>query len=412
MLHHPRLVMISLDAVSSGELETLLALPRFAALRKRGTLVTDVRSVFVSNTYPAHTSIITGVHPEKHRLTDNHRLPPGSTKEQWRYSRREIKAPTLYDRAAERGLSVCSLLYPVTGYAKIRWNIPEVPGPMSVPKRAWTMLGAGSPGFILSELVRLGWTFRGRGTAGLDDLMTRVAADALLRHKPDLLLLHLIDADTQKHRFGPQSPEAVHALERHDKRIGLVLDALRRAGTDRDTAILLFSDHGCLPVRQSVDPNEFLEDCGYIRRHQGKLAGYDAFFHNAGGSAFLRIYNEAKQAEILQAAKRLLDTAYTGRILTDREMRVSGMDGEYAFGIEAADGYSFGKRHLGQHGYTPEREGYYPFYLAVPAPDAEEADRLAGGTLTGGCITDICPLAAELLGIPAWEMDGINRLRR
>jgi len=412
MRQRPRLVMISLDAVSSDDLRTLLELPHFASLRSRGTLVRDVRSVFVSNTYPAHTSIITGMHPAGHGLTDNHRLPPGSRREKWRFSRHEIQAPTLYDRAAERGLSVCSILYPVTGGAGIRWNIPEVPGPMSIPRRAYTMLKAGSPGFLLASLLRFGWTFRGKGTAGLDDLTTRIAADALVRHKPDLLLLHLVDADSRKHDFGPASPEAVRAFERHDRRIGTLLEALRQAGTDADTAILVFSDHGCLPVERAVDPNRYLEDCGFIRKRRGRLLGFDAFFHCAGGSAFLRVYDPAKKEAVLQAAERFLEQPYVGRKLTAEELRISGMDREHVFGIEAADGCSFGKTHRGQHGYTPEREGYYPFYLAVPAPAAANAAESAGRTMSGGCITDICPLAAELLGIPLWEMDGVNRLRQ
>lgn len=387
--------MISLDAVSSDDLAFLMEQPNFAKLRERSTLVRDVNSVFVSNTYPAHTSIITGVHPDKHGIIENVFLRLDYENEIWRYNSKLIKVPTLYQKAAGMGMKVCSILYPVTGGADIKYNFPEIPGTMSAAKRMCRMVGQGSKGFVISTLLR---NIKNKGTKQpeLDETTTQRACEILSGPKPELLMLHLIDTDDQKHRYGPDSEQAKESLRRHDRRIGRIIESLHDAGTYEETGIIIFSDHGCLPVHTAVNPNEFLERKGLIR---------DAYFHLAGGSAFLKLYNPEKEEEVLSVFEELIDEPYVRRGLTNSEMEISGMEAEYIAGIGAMEGYCFGKEHLGQHGYTLDRAGYFPFYMAA-GQGIEE-----GGILSGGCIVDICPLAADMLGIPGWEMEGRNQLR-
>lgn len=401
-----RLILLSLDAVSSDDLEILQGLPNFALLCKRGTLVKDVSSVLVSNTYPAHTSIITGVHPNKHGIIENVFLSPLREHPKWRYHVQNVKAPTLYDKAVEQGMKVCSILYPVTGGAKIPLHIPEIAGHMPLLKRIHLMLTTGSAGFLLSSLRRFGKQFSGMNEPALDNFTTSIAVDALIRHKPELLMLHLIDVDAQKHDYGPASEQAKDALHRQDERIGRLVRALKKAGTYDESGIIVFSDHGCLPVHTAVDPNDFLCSHGLVRKENGKVTACDAYFHNAGGTAYLRLYNPQKQGLVKHLTEELQGQPYVSRLLTAEEMRISGMDSHHILGIEAADGYSFGEEHLGQHGYGLKREGYYPFYLAA-------GDGIPQGeTISGGCIVDICPLAAQMLDIPIWRMDGINRIEQ
>jgi predicted AlkP superfamily pyrophosphatase or phosphodiesterase len=401
-----RIIMVSLDAVSSSDLAHLLNYPNFARLKEQSTLVSYVSSVFISNTYPAHSSIITGVHPHKHELVDNLLLNPEKTWQDWRFNANLIKAPKLYDKAKDKGLRTCAILYPVTGQAAIRYNFPEIPGHMSLVKRFGLMMAGGSPGFILGSLLRFGRHFRGVAQPSLDDLTIRIAADALIRRRPELLLLHLLDTDDQKHRFGPQSQQARASLERHDRRLGLLIQALQTAGTYEETGILIFSDHGCLPVHTTADPNDFLVRKGLAQKERGRATRFEAYFHNAGCTAFLKIYNEQRRGEIEATARQILAEGYVLRELTPEEMRISGMDKEYALGIEAAGGFAFGEPHLGQHGYAlcpPENQ---PFYMAKGEGIPQ------GAELRGGSIVDICPLAAEMLELPLWSMDGENRIKR
>ncbi len=400
-----RLLMISLDAVSSDDLYVLSMLPNFSSLLKKGTLVRNVNSVFISNTYPCHTSIITGMLPNSHGITDNVYLLPKRKKQKWRFHSREIKEQTLYENAGHAGIKTCSILYPVTGGAKIDLNFPEIAERMGFFKKLFHMLRLGSTGYVLSSLIRFGKLLKGSSQPELDDFSTAVAADTIIRHKPGLMLLHLIDTDEHKHLYGPDSEKVLRSLERHDKRLGMLIDALKTAGTFEQTGIIIFSDHGCLPVKKVVDPNDFLESQGLIKRKNGALFMYDAYFHICGGTAFLKLYNEAKRDEIILLRDKILEEEFTSRLVTQKEMQQSGMDLDYMFGIQASDGFAFGSDYKGQHGYCLDREGYYPFYLAVG--DTIES----GKTLLGGCITDICPLAAYMLGLSEWNADGVNRLK-
>lgn len=397
------LAMISLDAVDNEDVAFLKTLPHFRALTRRGTLVEHVLPTFVTNTYPIHSSIITGVYPDKHGLIENLKTQPGREHPDWNTQAKLLRAPTLYQKAAQAGLTVCSILYPVTEGAAIKYNIPEIPGHMPLMHRARRML-KGNAGYLLGCAVRNLHHMKRRGVAGLDDLTTACAIDTLNRKRPNLLLLHLLDVDTNKHRFGPKSQEAKQALIRMDERLGKLTKAMEQLFSPEEYGIIVFSDHGCLPVHTAIDPNDVLKRYGLIREPAKSPADFDAFSHNAGGSAFIKLYRKEKHKTLEEAISTLKKEAYTARLLTDEEMRMGGFSGTFAYGIEAAEGYCFGKFHLGQHGYALKSEGYRPFYLAAGS-DIEQ-----NRTLSGGCVVDICPLAAELLGLPLWEMDGKQRL--
>lgn len=400
------LLMISLDAVDNADVDFLLTLPNFSALARRGTLVRNVDSVFVSNTYPAHSSIITGVYPNRHGIIENVWTQPGNPRPDWRCNAGELRAPALYEKAREAGIPVCSILYPVTCGAGIRWNLPEVAGKMGLLRRAGKILCGGSPGFILSSLFRNRRYLTRFGEPELDDFSAHTAAQAIRQKRPGLLLLHLIDVDDHKHRFGPGSEPVRDALRRHDGRLGLLLAAAREAWPGEETAAVIFSDHGCLKVHTAYDPNELLRRRGLIRAPGRRSGDFDAFFHNAGGTSFLKILRPGSERQARKAVEELLRGPAVARTLSKAEMDVSGMGKEFLCGIEAAEGFCFGEKEKGQHGYGLAHEGYRPFYLAAGPGIARGAVR------RGGCIVDICPLAADLLGIPLWDMDGQRRLAK
>lgn len=395
--------MISLDAVADADVDFLIKLPGFSKLCKKGTLVRDIDSVFISNTYPVHTSIITGVYPKKHGIIENLYTQPTRERPGWRRFSKDIKVPTLYDMAAKEGLSVCSIFYPVTCGADIRWNMPEIPDEMSIKKRIYETLKNGSSRFIIRSVIKNYKNLKGFDTEYLDGFLTHVAIDAIYKHDPDLLMLHLLDVDSKKHHFGPESYETEESLIRIDKNLTKVVDAAYKAWNFENVSIIIFSDHGCLSVNEAVDPNDFLKKYGLIDL-SGTKKHFEAFFHNAGGTSLLKVYNKDKIELALQAVSDILEMPYAKRLLTNEEMNTSGLDQEFACGIEAEDGYCFGKAYKGQHGYSLKREGYHPFYL-VAGNNIEK-----GKQLRGGSVLDICPLAAEILDLPHWKMDGVKRV--
>lgn len=391
------LLMVSFDAVGSQDIDLLLTLPNFSSLCRRGTLVRDVSSVFVSNTYPTHTTIQTGVLPRTHGIMDNDFQEPANRGEKWRFHVKNIRVRTLTDEAGKAGKTVCTVLYPVTGgSSNIRYNFVEIAGHVSGIKRIWRMLKYGTTGYVLTSLLKFGRLMLSSNPASLDLFTTAIACDTIERKKPDLTMVHLLDADMQKHHFGPNTPEAAESLRQLDNRLGELMDSLEKAGIADSTSILVFSDHNCCPVHTSIMPNDMLKNAG--------LSYSDAYFHSAGGCCFLKLYNPQKKHELAAFVNNFLLEPFVDRLLTAEEMNESGADREFACGFAAAGGYCFGAFEAGQHGYTLDRDNYCTFYLAAGENVPE------GEIKTGGSLLNICPLAVDLLGLDPWPMEGENLL--
>ena len=63
-----RLIVVSLDALSSIDFDMFSKLPNFKKFIRHGACCRQVRSVYPSLTYPAHTSIVTGRTPAHHGI--------------------------------------------------------------------------------------------------------------------------------------------------------------------------------------------------------------------------------------------------------------------------------------------------------------------------------------------------------
>ena len=60
----------------------------------------------------------------------------------------------------------------------------------------------------------------------LDDFVTAMASWTLKHKKPDLTLIHLVDMDSMRHRYGVRSDQAKQALQRLDQRVGQLINTL------------------------------------------------------------------------------------------------------------------------------------------------------------------------------------------
>src|SRR4029077_8117194 len=91
-----------------------------------GAISAGARSVFPSVTYPAHTSIVTGVDPGTHGIVTNTAWDPEDrNQEGWRWYAEDIQARTLWDAAREAGLETAIVNWPVTVGARASWLVPE-----------------------------------------------------------------------------------------------------------------------------------------------------------------------------------------------------------------------------------------------------------------------------------------------
>ena len=83
-----KLLLVSFDAVGSDELTILRELPNFKRIFANGSIFPNLKTVFISNTYPVHSSIATGVVPGEHGLNSNIMLQPHNPNPWWNYDSR------------------------------------------------------------------------------------------------------------------------------------------------------------------------------------------------------------------------------------------------------------------------------------------------------------------------------------
>jgi predicted AlkP superfamily pyrophosphatase or phosphodiesterase len=121
-------VVISLDAMSESDWDTISKLSNLSKMIASGSHTSSLKSVFPTHTYVVHTSMVTGVYPDKHGVIHNHQLQPFIPEEDqtWYWYQREIKSPTLYDLAKENHMKTAGLMWPVSAKSSIRYNMPEL----------------------------------------------------------------------------------------------------------------------------------------------------------------------------------------------------------------------------------------------------------------------------------------------
>lgn len=412
------LITVSYDAFSAADWEYAATLPSLASLIKNGSWSNKLKSVYPSLTYVVHSTIVTGCLPDRHGVYHNNPLQPfvDEKDQDWHWYRSYIKAPTIYDIARENGMDTASIMWPVTAKAGIRYNLPEVAA-VRGENQIIKVLRNGSPLFCLEMEVKFGKYRDGVNQPELDDFSTMCACETILKKKPELLLLHLIDVDDSKHKYGTASSETRAAIDRMDNRLGRIIKAVEDSGLSDSTAIVVLGDHGQLDVHKKVHLNNLLFDEGLIWLQDGKYQ-WDAYIQSAGGSAYLHIKEDVKEIED-RALKLLADALEENccgieRILNRFEMDKMGAAKIADRMLEAKEGYSFEESlsdaiimdlklqdiRYATHGYSPNKNNYTS-NIIVSGPGIRKNFYIGEMEMT-----DVAPTLAAILGLTMEDIDG------
>jgi predicted AlkP superfamily pyrophosphatase or phosphodiesterase len=209
-----------------------LRIPNLRKLMREGEYSKGIIGVFPTITWPSHTTLITGVDPVTHGILGNWR-PPGD-----RYlDYSQIKVPNLIGAAHAVGLKTAAITWPVTVGAPVDWNLPEY-----FEKRQGGSMDTRSvesksnPTDLVSAISRV---YRSFPQEWMDDRTRTLSVLYLLEHeKPDLLLVHLVDLDSEEHENAPFTRESNAVVERTDELIGQMMRALPPG-----SALAVVSDH-------------------------------------------------------------------------------------------------------------------------------------------------------------------------
>ena len=291
-------IVISLDGFPAARLhDPAVPLPVLRKLTKDGAVADAMISVNPTVTWPNHTSIVTGVAPDRHGLLYNGMpVRQGEGKplriEPWVDKKELVQAPTVYDAARAAGLTTGEVdwvaIYPASS---VNFAFPEVPKPDGAIEREMVAAGVMTAD-ELSNWSKHPITLK-------DDIWTRAAVHIIEKHKPNLLLYHLLTTDSAQHSYGTNTLAGNTALILADRQVQRVLDALDRAGIRNSSTVIVVSDHGFRSYNKLIHPNALLRTQGLLRDKDGAI-DCDAWAIPEGGTANVYITRESARAEAIK----------------------------------------------------------------------------------------------------------------
>lgn len=175
-------------------------MPTLQKVLKDGAGTWAARTVFPSITLVSHTSMLTGVLPAKHKITWNDWIPEKGL----------VSVPTVF-AIAKKAKKSTALFAGKEKFAHLYQ--PKTLNAFAIPEYSAKVVAETAAGYIRSN-------------------------------KPELCFIHFADSDGAGHSKGWGSPEQIQAFGDEDKALGLVLEAIKKAGIARRSTVILTADHG------------------------------------------------------------------------------------------------------------------------------------------------------------------------
>lgn len=418
------LIVISEDSMVFEDLETLKTLPNFSKIWEKTARVNRTRSLYPSITYPCHTSMSTGVYPDRHGIVNNEQNVLGEVSSTWHFFRDDVNVPDIFDAAKKQGLSTAAVFWPITGnHSSIDYLINEY-WPQSPDETLRDCFAnSGSSPEVMEKVVDKNLHMLVSRTHPYCDAFIHACACSIIReYKPNLLMVHPANIDAYRHQTGIFSPLVTHGLHEIDLWLGDIIKATKDAGIFDQTDFAITSDHGQLNINRTVSPNVVLADHGLIDvDEQGAFRDYTAFCKSTAMSAQVYLKNPEDRAAYDKTQALLNDMCQEGiygisRVYTAEEMkRDERLAGDFSFVIES-DGYSSFTNHWTRpivrnkditdyrfghatHGHFPDK-GPQPTFLAF------------GPSFKPGAVIERRPLVdqpatfARVLGLDMGDIDG------
>ncbi len=393
-----------------------LRVPTLRRMRNEGAYSEGMLSVFPSLTYPAHTTMVTGVQPGRHGIVTNLAWDPlGRNQGGWRWYAADIRVPPLWQVAHAKGLRTAMVWWPVTVGAQATALLPEY-WRASTAEDAKLLRALSTPGLLEAvEKKFAGFNERFLAPFKDDGTVTDVAVYILETLRPHLLLLHMAQVDHWQHEAGPLAEPTRQAIENADRQIARLLEAAQRAGLWEKTALIVASDHGFAATTRQVRPGVWLREKGLVNLDaEGRVTDWRAIVVAHSGSAYVYVRDEqdaTTQAEVLELFRTAAARPENGivRLYTREDIVARGGDPDAFLALEAAPDFALKSGYTGEvvrtvavrgeHGYPPELEAMQAALLIYgPA--------IGAGRIENARMIDLAPTIAAWLGLPFAHAEG------
>lgn len=385
--------------------------PMLQRMAKEGVQADGVRGIFPTVTFPSHTTLVTGVYPNRHGVFYNTPFEPEGQTGRWYWEYEAITTETLWSLAQKNGLVTASVNWPVTVGAPIDYNIPDV----------WDLNGDvisamrrnANPAGLLEELEEMA-TGKMNGSMlssqyrESEDRRGAMAAWLIRTYKPHLMTVHLVTTDSHQHRYGREHPEVKHAVAAVDRALTRMVEAAGEAGILERTVFVISGDHGFTNVSLTLSPNVWLVEAGLMEAATDR-GEWRATFH--GGFLHLRDPNDRDAAD---EVRRILDSLPSStrrlfRVVEREELDRIGADPRSPLALAADPIVTISNAHTGEpireatggaHGHYPEFHNMYTGFVAWGSGIRKEV-RVSRIELV-----DVAPLVAKLLNLEFEEIPG------
>ncbi len=417
-------VVVSLDGLAAYLVDDPhVPLPTIRRLAREGAIVEGGMTVVnPAVTWPNHTTLVTGVRPDKHGVLVNGVLVRGAagvpTKVDPKRDQSElVRIPTIVDAAHSAGLTTAEINWPCTrGSKSLDDSFSDVPQSVnSMTPR------------LRKELIEMGLladesdaSFKKLSGVGRDYVWTEAACHLIRQRKPNLLLVHLLNVDSIHHMFGAQTAAGYTANAYADTCLARIVEAIDEAGIREQTTLIVVSDHGFATTPKAIRPNVLLRKAGLLQVDAGKLSTAQVHVIAEGGIGLVYCTNPGDAPKLAEEFKAMLmgEEGVEDVLLPDqfgelglqhpREYRQS----PDAI-LVAAPGYSVSNSVEGDTLVAPNTEAMTPIGThGRLASDPQMKALLSGAGIRPGTRLetienlDIAPTIARLLGVNYPNVDG------
>lgn len=397
-------ILISLDGFPAYALDDpKLPIPTLRKLAREGALAKAMTTVNPTVTWPNHTAMITGVEPAKHGVLANGSIvrtnaQPPIKVEPWIEKDKMVHVPTVYDAVHKAGLTTAQVDWVAIHKAPtITFPFPEVPDPQGRIERE--MIAAG---LVKMEDVQ---QFSKGNILWRDQIWTDAGVHIIRSHKPNLMLFHLLSLDSGHHSYGPRTLAGQTAIAFLDQCVARLVDAIRAAGYEKRSTILIASDHGFKAYTKTIQGNAMLAAAGLDQK---------AYVLPEGGSALVYVHN----AGDIPAVRKVFEGAEgVAEIITPESYAKYGLPDPAKnpqmsqLFLAAKAGYSVSGGTNGGAIVSRPSQGGAHGYVSTD-PDLDAIFLAWGFGIKAGATTprvrniDIAPTIAKLLGVKFEGADG------
>lgn len=401
-------------------IHTVRKLAREGAIAEGGMRVSNP-----SVTWPNHTTLVTGVRPEKHGVLANGVLVRGAAGvpvfvDPRKDLRDLVRVPTLFELARSQGLRTAEINWPcMRGSNSLDDSFPDVPEQVThmTPRLRDELIASG----VLADNTDK--SFMANSGPGRDWIWTEATCHILKARKPNLLVLHLLNCDATHHAEGAQSAPGYTANAYADACLARVVAAIDEAGIREKTTIFVVADHGFTLTPKAIRPNVLFRQNQLLQTSPGgKISDAKVHVISEGGVGLVYCTDPATAPADRKLAQDLLSGKEGVAVVVPAEQFAQyGLPHprEYSQApdlvIVAADGYGVANSAEGETFVATGTEakiatGSHGFVSTLPKMNAvcvlSGAGIQAGTRLQDVENVDIAPTIAQLLGITGLQSDG------